>query len=213
VLQRLRDDEKRLVNAIFKVHAARGTWPTFGEVERALVRDMDVDEVARRLNRRLGLFKGYLQRGDELSLPPHIIELCEGVEEAYGLIVKALPIVLEVYYNKPDMPKLRDVDFRERGWNDDDVRLLGEFLWTVRPFVGGSGKTGNSWDFEIRPNIRKYAAAKDGRDLVRMWRKDWAPKPPSVRELRPHIGKAAWIIGSTILSAIGLYVAGLLGLV
>jgi hypothetical protein len=162
-----RREERRLAQVAFDLFSETMEWPPFRQVERAVVSEMDAEEVVKRLLPDYGYWSW--SPNQQVVLPTRVILECEGVEATFSLLVKALPIIEEVYLTAPEGPKLTDKDLLDRGWQPNEVARLGKLLWAYCPFGSGGGMSGDgSWHRDLRPSTRRYSRSASATDILKL---------------------------------------------
>ncbi len=168
VVRRLGRQERILAQAALDHFRVHGEWPTFGVLERALRKDMLVEQVYYRLNRRFREGFHHLSRELMVQLEPDVILRLEGCEQAYTILVEALPTI-EKIYEEADKPEVRSIDFLRHGWDGARIARLGLLFRDQVPFTSGGGWSGaGDWHYGIRPSIQRFAKCRTVKEYLQM---------------------------------------------
>lgn len=167
IAEELQAEEQRALDAIFGALKEHGHWPTLRELERRLPRGYDVGDALR------GLGDGILVNCDPgfddlVRIRDDILARMPGVDELFEPLLRALPLLKEIYYDSENEPQFTSEDLRNAGWSQEDVARVGALLRLGLFPHAGAGHTPEegTWRMKLQPGAWKLAEIESVGDLV-----------------------------------------------
>lgn len=163
----LTPEQRRFLQAVFDHFHAEAQWPTYWGIGRRLVRELDVETVARSLPPGFvnadSAWEAKYQRGEwaspvTLFLPA--IQQCLGAEGELAAFLSALQLCLE-RYTDPDLdtPEISGTDLRGQLRLDEAMARKTALLLRQEPHIlasGGGDPGAPTWRFAISADIGRY---------------------------------------------------------
>ncbi len=160
---------RAFLEVTYAEYRAAGKWPRLRVVERNLVeRGFDFRSIHDEARQALSDNVPADGWNMEVRLPVWTLAYVEAAVSDYDLVVRALPILNEVYRSRKPEPVVNASDFLGRGWSSDDVQLTGRLLqneWVL--FDGNSSWSGPlEWSFSVGSSVSDYLNVSNGRSYL-----------------------------------------------
>ncbi|TAK20748.1 MAG: hypothetical protein EPO26_17140 [Chloroflexota bacterium] len=150
-MARLGKQKRELLQEVFGHFDEHGEWPTFGYLDRKLVRRLDVGALAKTMPRGLiNNGSGFYQRTEKVVMLVRALRFCAGTEEAIGDFMTAVRLCVDRFFDDTDpKPEISDVLLRAHGFSEMRVRRLRLLLnGAALTGSGGLGHEGD-WHYDI----------------------------------------------------------------
>jgi len=197
----LSPDQQLLLQTVFDYFNEHGEWPSYGDMTRKLVREMDVPEVARSLPEELINNSMAYQTQHLAELSVLALFLCDGSAEVLDGFVRALRLGLDRFFDSTNpKPEIASHDLRkDLGLPELRAQQVYHLLTREGITAGGGYSPDRTWRYDVNPGVRLYADVATIGDYLRIQAEQREARRPK-QNLPPLVDPFATMFRSILLA-------------